>query len=291
MEITGELTQKVNLKNGSKKWKKYTFQVTKQGTLVKYKDKKKVGSLNLQKCKLVDFSDYNCIVIIIPEAKEPLVLQTQEIQDRKKWIEVIENFTEKDIVDRKTRFVKKDEQLKKYFEGKEKELIDQYEKNEQMILKVDELSKKVAEKRKEIQLKEDRLYFLRKGNDYNQLLKILNNDESYSKFLDFCVSLKCEENCLFWKEAECYKTHFEFENETRMRKEAKRIFDKFLSRNSRNALNIDSHIIDDLEIRLDSGDPNLFVKLQREIVYLMKGNSFQLFIDSQVGRAILNSCE
>lgn len=288
---TGDLLQKVKLKNGSKKWKKYTFELSKEGVLTKFKEKEKVGSLNLQNCHVVDISDYNCIVIIIPEAKEPLVLQTLEIQDRIKWIEAFEKCSEKSIGDRKTRFQKKDESLKKYFEGKEKELIEQYENNEKMMLKVCELSKKVSEKRREIQTKEERIYFLRKGNDHNQLLKILSSEDSYRKFLEFCISLKCEENCLFWKEAEIYRLHFEFENETRMMKEAKRIFDKFLNRNAKNALNIDSHIIDDLETRLDSGDPNLFIKLQREIVYLMKSNSFPLFIDSQVGRAIVNSCE
>jgi hypothetical protein len=54
-------------------------------------------------------------------------------------------------------------------------------------------------------------------------------------------------------------------------------------------LNINTTLILEVENILETPNSNMFDNLQREMVYLMKENSWNLFVKSELGRAVINS--
>jgi hypothetical protein len=87
-----------------------------------------------------------------------------------------------------------------------------------------------------------------------------------------------------------FRQHSKFDSNEKIQKEAQRIFRKYIkNENSSTALNINTTLILEVETILLTPNSNMFDNLQREMVYLMKENSWNLFVKSELGRAVINS--
>uniref|UniRef100_A0A1I8NMK1 Regulator of G-protein signaling loco n=2 Tax=Stomoxys calcitrans TaxID=35570 RepID=A0A1I8NMK1_STOCA len=107
----------------------------------------------------------------------------------------------------------------------------------------------------------------------------------------FAAFLKMEfsaENIYFWTSCERYKNT---ENLLDRQIQAKHIYGQYLSSNSSEPVNLDSQTRNLSEEALQQADKDLLVKAQKQIFHLMKFDSYQRFIRSELYKNCLNAEE
>lgn len=267
MNFSGQLFQKVPVKNKTRKWKKYFFEF-KNNELIKHRADGTTSTISFSNSVIPVYEmDDRVIVLFVNDV--PLILQALDDKDYVSWIQCFNQ--EQNVPEFQLTHV--DEIAKK-----QEFIIQQEMENEQLFIvlektfndyKVQDQCCKVVET--------NYIDFIKKQDS---LVKILSDPETFPLFLNFCRTIKCEEIVLFWNEAEVFKKHSDYENPERIAKEAKRIFEKYLTEESKHHININGTIRDQVRSQLMNPKRNMFLDVQNEMVFLMKQNAWKLFMDS-----------
>eukprot|EP01080_Neovahlkampfia_damariscottae_P003452 gene3452-6101_t len=246
--------------------------------------------------RIVEFEEpKNTFGLFSNSLKKPLVLQAEYTEDRMDWMKNLNNLLNKEKEEEKIIKRENDEiskiPIQEYIGKSEKYLFELNTKYNNLKLNLNDICKSLNEKHKNCLKLQDDVFYYKNETHSSLLLRILKNEETYIKFLHFCITLKSEEACSkFWHESEDFKQHSKFDSKEKIKKEANRIYKKYIkNNNSSTALNINKTLIEEVENNLNEPNPNMFDHLQNEMIYLMKENTWNLFVKSEIGRAVINS--
>lgn len=266
---------------------KETGQKTLIGNIRKLVGRKKDGSLFPVEISLGETEQeetkYLAIFRPVTEEKKEIVLSeseqknTAEVEELKKKLE--------DDLDAQMEVIKKN--MAEGFEDMKKKLKLMMEEDEKKKVELNQLYENLKKVKAESKLLKEELALYRKQGTVS-IHQLLRNNQGRQAFLEFCHELKCEENLLFWVEAENYKKEKSLQD---MKDRAKYIYDNFLSVKSSNQLNTSTQSLQYIEKSLNNPDQNLFSELQKEILFLLADNAFKKFCVSGIGKAIIGNLE
>ena len=111
---------------------------------------------------------------------------------------------------------------------------------------------------------------------------ILNN----FNFQEFLKKEFAGENIFFWTACERYRQIQDVSDRT---KEALKIFDKYLNTNALEPVNVDSQARTTAKDLLPNAEKDLFVQTQKQIFNLMKFDSYQRFIRSDLYKSCMEA--
>ncbi|XP_075146307.1 regulator of G-protein signaling loco-like isoform X2 [Haematobia irritans] len=117
---------------------------------------------------------------------------------------------------------------------------------------------------------------------------LLEDTAGLATFAQFLKLEFSAENIYFWTSCERYKNT---ENVNERQVQAKQIFGKYLSSSGSEPVNLDSHTRNISEEDLQKADKDLFLKAQKQIFHLMKFDSYQRFIRSELYKHCQNAEE
>lgn len=104
----------------------------------------------------------------------------------------------------------------------------------------------------------------------------MRNDAGYQAFLNFCKERSIAESCLFWKDAEKFRTA---KGDTDLQKSAIEIYNKYFKEGSPLELNISKEMKDFVKQRLNNPSRNMFTSVQHDILYLLKSQKlFETYV-------------
>lgn len=114
------------------------------------------------------------------------------------------------------------------------------------------------------------------------LMAILSSPEQSEKFRLFLESKHCEENLLFWVEAQQFQfSHSSISNESLI-STAKEIFKKYFMDSSQFCLNVDAEHVKHIKSSLESNvNRNMFSEAQYACLMLLKNDSVPKFLRSK----------
>lgn len=115
---------------------------------------------------------------------------------------------------------------------------------------------------------------------------LLNDPAGLHTFAEFLKKEFSGENIYFWTACERYRQINDVSERT---KEALSIFDKHLSMGSLEPVNVDSQARMKAQERLPSAEKDLFIHTQKQIFNLMKFDSYQRFIRSDLYKSCLDA--
>ncbi|XP_015790677.1 regulator of G-protein signaling loco [Tetranychus urticae] len=121
------------------------------------------------------------------------------------------------------------------------------------------------------------------GNSFDNLLNDAIGVKIYSRFLSREFS---DENILFWLACEKYKKMIK---KTEARKEAKAIYDQFLTINGSHTVNVDADARNSVAKNLKKPTKELFDSPQTQVYNLMKNDSYKRFLTSELYEMCLES--
>lgn len=115
---------------------------------------------------------------------------------------------------------------------------------------------------------------------------LLNDPAGLHTFAEFLKKEFSGENIYFWTACERYRQISDLSERT---KEALAIFDKHLAGGSLEPVNVDSHARTTARERLPAAEQDLFVQPQKQIFNLMKFDSYQRFIRSDLHKSCIDA--
>lgn len=115
---------------------------------------------------------------------------------------------------------------------------------------------------------------------------LLNDPAGLHSFAEFLKKEFSGENIYFWTSCERYRQINEVSERT---KEALAIFDKHLASGSLEPVNVDSHARLRAQDRLPAAEKDLFIQSQKQIFNLMKFDSYQRFIRSDLYKTCVDA--
>lgn len=115
---------------------------------------------------------------------------------------------------------------------------------------------------------------------------LLNDPAGLHTFAEFLKKEFSGENIYFWTACERYRQINDVSDRT---KEALTIFDKHLASGSLEPVNVDSQARLRAQERLPAAEKDLFVQAQKQIFNLMKFDSYQRFIRSDLYKACIDA--
>ena len=116
--------------------------------------------------------------------------------------------------------------------------------------------------------------------------RLLNDPAGLHAFSEFLKKEFSGENIYFWTACERYR---QINDKSERTKEALSIFEKHLANGSLEPVNVDSHARLKAQERLAAAEKDLFVQAQKQIFNLMKFDSYQRFIRSDLYKACLDA--
>lgn len=114
--------------------------------------------------------------------------------------------------------------------------------------------------------------------------KLLEDPAGLHAFAEFLKKEFSAENIYFWTASERYR---QISNENERSKEAISIFEKHLGVGASEPVNIDSQARNTAQENLQNADRDLFIQAQKQIFNLMKFDSYQRFIRSELYKTCL----
>lgn len=114
--------------------------------------------------------------------------------------------------------------------------------------------------------------------------KLLEDPAGMSTFAEFLKKEYSAENIYFWAACERYR---QIDNDSDRQKQAVEIFSKHLSNGAMEPVNVDSHARNFAQQNLNGADRTLFHLAQKQIFHLMKFDSYQRFIRSDLYKKCL----
>lgn len=122
---------------------------------------------------------------------------------------------------------------------------------------------------------------------WGQSFELLINDPAgLHSFAEFLKKEFSGENIYFWTACERFRQINDISERT---KEALAIFDKHLANGSLEPVNVDSHARLKAQERLPAAEKDLFIQVQKQIFNLMKFDSYQRFIRSDLYKTCLDA--
>lgn len=115
---------------------------------------------------------------------------------------------------------------------------------------------------------------------------LLEDAAGLATFAEFLKLEFSAENIYFWTSCERYRNT---ENLCERQVQAKQIFNKFLASGCPEPVNLDSQTRNLSEEALQNADKDLFIKAQKQIFHLMKFDSYQRFIRSELYKNCQNA--
>lgn len=115
---------------------------------------------------------------------------------------------------------------------------------------------------------------------------LLNDPAGLHSFSEFLKKEFSGENIYFWTACERYRQINDISDRT---KEAQAIFDKHLANGSLEPVNVDSQARIRAQERLPAAEKDLFVQAQKQIFNLMKFDSYQRFIRSDLYKTCVDA--
>lgn len=115
---------------------------------------------------------------------------------------------------------------------------------------------------------------------------LLNDTAGLHTFAEFLKKEFSGENIYFWTACERFR---HIDDISERAKEALAIFDKHLASGALEPVNIDSHARNTAQERLLSAEKDLFIHAQKQIFNLMKFDSYQRFIRSDLYKSCLDA--
>ena len=116
--------------------------------------------------------------------------------------------------------------------------------------------------------------------------RLLNDPAGLHAFSEFLKKEFSGENIYFWTACERYR---QINDKSERTKEALSIFEKHLANGSLEPVNVDSHARLKAQERLAAAEKDLFIQAQKQIFNLMKFDSYQRFIRSDLYKACLDA--
>lgn len=113
----------------------------------------------------------------------------------------------------------------------------------------------------------------------NSFEHLLQDPAGLATFAEFLKLEFSAENIYFWTSCERYRNT---ESQSERQVQAKQIFQKYLANGCREPVNLDSQTRNLSEEMLKNAEANLFVAAQKQIFHLMKFDSYQRFIRSDL---------
>lgn len=266
---------------------KETGQKTLIGNVRKLVGRKKDGSLFPVEISLGETEQeetrYLAIFRPVTEEKKEVVLTESELKNTSE-VEELKKKLEQDI-EEQMEIVKQN--VAEGFDGLKKKLKLMMEEDQKKKVILNSLYEDLKKVKAESKLLKEELAIYRKEGTVS-IHQLLRNNQGRQAFLEFCHELRCEENLMFWIEAETYKKE---KSPQEMKDKGKYIYDTYLSSKSSNQLNTSSQTLEFIEKNLNSADVNLFSELQKEILFLLADNAFKKFCVSGIGKAIIGNLE
>lgn len=115
--------------------------------------------------------------------------------------------------------------------------------------------------------------------------KLLEDPAGMNTFAEFLKKEYSAENIYFWAACERYR---QIDNDSERQKQAVEIFSKHLSNGAMEPVNVDSHARNFAQQNLNGADRTLFNLAQKQIFHLMKFDSYQRFIRSDLYKKCLD---
>lgn len=115
---------------------------------------------------------------------------------------------------------------------------------------------------------------------------LLNDPAGLHTFAEFLKKEFSGENIYFWTACERFRQINDVSERT---KEALAIFDKYLASGSLEPVNVDSHARLRAQERLPAAEKDLFLQVQKQIFNLMKFDSYQRFIRSDLYKTCVDA--
>lgn len=156
------------------------------------------------------------------------------------------------------------------------------EESSRMQREIEERDSEIARLRAEIDN-------LRRTSDRYNLLQVLNNESTYSFFLDFCKQRDCSEAVYFWREATDFKRKHtgQLVPTDSARREALAIYEKYLDQSSPFEVNISHEIRLFVKDMLDNPAPGMFDTVCDELLSSLNYDVFSQWILTNMGKACL----
>ncbi|KPU80687.1 uncharacterized protein Dana_GF16141, isoform C [Drosophila ananassae] len=121
------------------------------------------------------------------------------------------------------------------------------------------------------------------SNSFERMLQDAAGMQTFSEFLKKEFSA---ENIYFWTACERYRV---LESQTERAVQAREIFGKYLANSSMDPVNVDSQARSLTEEKLASAAPDIFAPAQKQIFNLMKFDSYQRFIRSDLYKSCVDA--
>lgn len=115
---------------------------------------------------------------------------------------------------------------------------------------------------------------------------LLNDPAGLNSFAEFLKKEFSAENIYFWTACERYR---QINDLAERKREAQVIFEKHLANGSHEPVNVDSHARNTAQGELLRAEKDLFVHCQKQIFNLMKFDSYQRFIRSDLYKTCVNA--